>query len=131
AGYDLSITNSVLVMIIAAGLVCLLLGLAGRGQIVPGRLQAVGESLFDLIDGVLVTPIIGHHGRPYIPFVFTIFMLVLVMNMMGVVLGVTHLGGPFFEQWTFTPTAQLAVTATLAIITFVSVLVIGFVKNGL
>jgi len=50
---------------------------------------------------------------------------------MGVVLGLTHLGGPFFEQWTFTPTAQLAVTATLAIITFVSVLVIGFIKNGL
>ena len=125
---DLSITNSVLMMLVAASLVCALLASAGRGQLVPGRLQAVGESLFDLIDGVLVTPIIGHRGKPFIPFVFTIFMLVLMMNMLGVVLSFAHVWG---GEWTFTPTAQLAVTATLAIITFVSVLIIGFIRNGL
>jgi F-type H+-transporting ATPase subunit a len=125
---DLSITNSVLMMLVAAVLLCLLLAAAGRGQLVPGRLQAVGESLFDLIDGVLVTPIIGHRGKPFIPFVFTIFMLVLVMNLLGVVLSFSHLWG---DHWTFTPTAQLAVTATLAVITFVSVIIIGFIRNGL
>ncbi|HWA60051.1 MAG TPA: F0F1 ATP synthase subunit A [Caulobacteraceae bacterium] len=128
---DLSITNSVVMMLVAAVVICLLLGVSAKGAVVPGRMQAVGESLFDLIDGILVTPIIGHNGRPYIPFVFTIFMLVLVMNMMGVVLGFTHIAGPVTEQWTFTPTAQLAVTATLAVITFGAVVVIGFVKNGL
>jgi F-type H+-transporting ATPase subunit a len=55
-------------------------------------------------------------------------MLVLVMNLLGVVLAFAHVWG---GDWTFTPTAQLAVTATLAVITFVTVLVIGFVKNGL
>ncbi|HEY5105960.1 MAG TPA: F0F1 ATP synthase subunit A [Caulobacteraceae bacterium] len=125
---DLSITNSVAMMILAAALVCLILGLSARGAVVPGRLQAVGESLFDLIDGTLVTPIIGPAGRPYIPFIFTIFMLILVMNLMGVVLAFGHLGR---QDWTFTPTAQLAVTAALAALTFVSVLVIGFIKNGL
>ena len=125
---DLSITNSVLMMLVAAVLVSLILGLSSKGALVPGRMQAVGESLFDLIDGTLVTPIIGHAGRPYIPFIFTIFMLVLIMNLMGVVLSVGHLGG---QDWTFTPTAQLAVTATLAVLTFVTVLIIGFVKNGL
>jgi F-type H+-transporting ATPase subunit a len=128
---DLSITNSILMMVIAAVLIVVLFAVAGQGKLVPGRMQAVGESLYDLIDGTLVTPIIGHNGKPYIPFVFTIFMLVLVMNMLGVVLGFTHIAGPVTEQWTFTPTAQLAVTATLAVITFVSVIVIGFIKNGL
>ena len=85
---DLSITNSVAMMIIAAAVVCLILGLSARGAVVPGRLQAVGEILFDLIDGTLVTPIIGAAGRPYIPFIFTIFMLILVMNLMGVVLSI-------------------------------------------
>jgi F-type H+-transporting ATPase subunit a len=125
--YDLSITNSVAMMIAAALVICLLLGSASKGALVPGRVQSLGESLFDLIDGTLVTPIIGHNGKPYIPFVFTIFMLVLTMNMMGVVLAFGHVGG---QDWTFTPTAQLAVTATLAVLTFVTVIVIGFVKNG-
>ena len=47
-------------------------------------------------------------------------MLVLTMNLMGVVLAVGNLAG---MQWTFTPTAQLAVTATLALLTFLTVIV--------
>jgi len=125
---DLSITNSVLMMLIAAGVIAAILGLSSKGALVPGRMQSAGESLFDLIDGTLVTPIIGHAGKPYIPFIFTIFMLVLTMNLMGVVLSFSHLWG---GDWTFTPTAQLAVTATLAVLTFVAVIVIGFWKNGL
>src|SRR5436309_632128 len=78
---DLSITNSVVMMGVAALVICAVLGLSSKGALVPGRMQAVGESLFDLIDGTLVTPIMGHSGRPYIPFIFTIFMLVLIMNM--------------------------------------------------
>ncbi len=124
---DLSITNSVVVMLVAAGIITAFLGSAARGQIVPGRLQALGESLYELIDGTLVGPMIGDRGRPYIPFVFTIFMMVLVMNMMGLVFAFGNLAG---QEWTFTATAQLAVTATLALITFLSVVVIGFIKNG-
>ncbi len=125
---DLSITNSVVAMMTAALIICGFFALSARRQIVPGRLQAVGESLYELVDGVLVGPIIGAAGRPYVPFVFTIFMMVLTMNMMGVVLGVGHVVG---QDWTFTATAQLAVTVTLALITFLSVLAIGFIKNGL
>jgi F-type H+-transporting ATPase subunit a len=126
---NLSITNSVMAMMVAALIVCSFFALSARRQIVPGRLQAVGESLYGLIEGILVGPVIGHAGKPYIPFIMTIFMLVLVMNMMGVVFGVGHLVGQ--HEWTFTATAQLAVTATLALITFFSVIIIGFVKNGL
>jgi F-type H+-transporting ATPase subunit a len=125
---DLSITNSVVAMLAAALVVCGFFALSARRQIVPGRLQAMGEGLYGLIEGVLVGPVIGPPGKPYIPFILTIFMLVLVMNLMGVVLGIGHLAG---QDWTFTATAQLAVTATLALITFISVIVIGFVKNGL
>jgi F-type H+-transporting ATPase subunit a len=124
---DLSITNSVLMMVIAAIIACAILALSARNQIVPGRMQAVGEGLYDVIDGVLVTPIIGHNGRPYIPFIFTIFMLVLVMNVLGVVLSIGGIAG---QHWTFTPTAQLAVTVTLALLTFFTVIGVGIVKNG-
>ncbi|MEO8114326.1 MAG: F0F1 ATP synthase subunit A, partial [Phenylobacterium sp.] len=125
---DMSITNATAAMAFAAFVACAFLFAAGRRQIVPGRLQSVGESLFDLIDQTLVAPIMGHSGRPYIPFIFTIFMLVLVMNMMGLLLAFGHLAG---QDWTFTATAQLAVTLTLALISFLTVLAIGFIKNGL
>lgn len=125
---DMSITNATLAMAFAALVACGMLFAAGKRELVPGRLQSLGESLFDLIDVTLVGPIMGHSGRPYIPFIFTIFMLVLVMNMMGLVLGFGHI---VHQDWTFTATAQLAVTVTLALISFLTVVVIGFVKNGL
>jgi F-type H+-transporting ATPase subunit a len=125
---DMSVTNATLAMAFAALVVCGFLLAAGKRQIVPGRMQSLGESLFDLIDATLVGPIMGHSGRPYIPFIFTIFMLVLVMNMMGLVLSVGNLA---HQEWTFTATAQLAVTLTLALISFLTVVAIGFIKNGL
>jgi len=125
---DMSITNATLAMGFAALLACVFLFAAGKREIVPGRMQALGESLFDLIDQTLVGPIMGHSGRPYVPFIFTIFMLVLVMNMMGLVLAFGNLA---HQEWTFTATAQLAVTVTLALISFLSVVAIGFIKNGL
>lgn len=125
---DMSITNATLAMAFAALVACSFLLLAGKRELVPGRLQSMGESLFDLIDATLVAPIMGHTGRPYVPFIFTIFMLVLTMNLMGLLLAFGNLA---HQEWTFTATAQLAVTVTLALISFLTVLVIGFVKNGL
>lgn len=124
---DLSITNSVVTMMVAALIIIGFFALSAKRQVVPGRLQSLGESLYDLIDGTLVGPIIGHNGRPFVPFVFTIFMMVLTMNLMGILFAVGNLGG---QEWTFTATAQLAVTATLALLTFLSVVVIGFIRNG-
>jgi len=125
---DMSITNATVAMAFAAFLICVFLFAAGKRELVPGRLQSVGEALYDLIDVTLVEPIIGPAGRPYIPFIFTIFMVVLTMNMMGLVLAFGNLA---HLEWTFTATAQLAVTTTLAVLTFLTVVVVGFIKNGL
>lgn len=115
---DLAITNSHIAMTIAFAAVVLFLTLVtSKATVVPGRLQAVGEGLFGLIDN-LTDSIIGHDGRKYFPFVFTVFVMILGMNLLGMAL-------------TFTATSQLAITATFAIITFGLVLVIGFAKNGL
>jgi F-type H+-transporting ATPase subunit a len=125
---DMSITNSVMMMLVAAGVLSLLLGAASKGALVPGRMQAVGEAFYGLIDGVLVTPIIGHKGKVYIPFIMTLFMFIFVMNFLGVILSLTSLFG---VEGNFTPTSQLAVTVGFALLTFISVIVIGFLKNGL
>jgi F-type H+-transporting ATPase subunit a len=124
---DLSITNSVASMIAGAMILIAFFALTARREIVPNRGQALAESLYNIIDRVLVGPIIGHGGKPYVPYILTLFMVILVLNLMSVVLAVGNIGG---LDLTFAVTAQLAVTATLAVLTFFSVFILGFVKHG-
>ena len=124
---DMSITNSVASMLAGALMLMAFFALTARGEIVPNRGQALAESLYNIVDRVLVTPIIGHGGRPYVPYLFTLFCVILVLNLMSVVLSVGHLAG---QDWTFAVTSQLAVTATLAVLTFFSILALGFIKHG-
>jgi len=116
---DLSITNSVLYMLIAATLITVFFLVASRRAVVPGRMQALAETLYDLVDNGLTGAMIGDKGRPFLPFIFTLFSMIAVMNIVGL----------FPLQ--FTVTSQLAVTVTLALLTFISVVVIGFLRNGL
>jgi F-type H+-transporting ATPase subunit a len=125
--FDMSITNSVAAMFVGAAAMVAFFALTARGQIVPNRGQAVAEAIYNIVDRVLVTPIIGHHGRPYIPYLFTLFCVIFVLNLMGVVLSVGSLAG---QTWTFTVTSQLAITATLAVLTFFSIFILGFIKHG-
>jgi F-type H+-transporting ATPase subunit a len=124
---DMSITNSVASMIAGAIILVLFFALTARGQLVPNRGQAMAEALYNVVDRVLVTPIIGHGGRPYIPYLFTLFCVILVLNLMGVLLAFGNLAG---QSWTFTVTSQLAITATLAVLTFFSIFFLGFIKHG-
>src|SRR5713101_4961804 len=70
---DLSITNSVLYMLIAATLITVFFLTASRRAVVPGRMQALAEILYDLIDNGLTGAMIGDKGRPFLPFLFTLF----------------------------------------------------------
>lgn len=114
---DLSITNSVAAMMLAALLVITFYGLAARKAVIPGRLQAVGEMLYGLVDG-LAESIIGHDGKKFLPFIFTLFAFVLFMNIQGMFL-------------VFTATSQLAVTLTLGLMVILTVVAVGFAKNGI
>lgn len=114
---DLSINNSIMSMLIAAALIVAFFTIAtAKSAVVPGRLQVMAEGIFSYIDD-LVTGIIGHEGRHFFPYVFTIFLFVLAMNFLGLFL-------------MFTSTSQLAVTATLGGMTILLVLIIGFIRNG-
>ena len=116
---DLSLTNSVITMLGAAIAISIFFLASARRQVVPGRLQAFGEIVYDLVDKGLTGPMIGDRGRPFLPYIFALFSLIAVMNIWGIVPG------------SFTVTSQLAVTISLAVVTFVMVVIVGFVKNGL
>lgn len=114
---DLAFTNSTLAMTIAFGLVIGLMAIVtAKPAVVPGRLQSIGEMLFGIVDG-LTSSLIGHEGRKFFPFVFTLFMLVLGMNLVGLFAG-------------FTATSQLAVTGTLGLLTILLVIGVGILRHG-
>lgn len=121
---DLSINNSIAAMLLSATLIIAFYAFAGRGAVIPGRLQTTGELLYGLVDG-LTSSIIGHDGKKYLPFVFTLFAFVLFMNLQGMLFGWT---GNFLG---FTATSQLAVTLTLGMLVILTVIVVGVAKNGL
>jgi F-type H+-transporting ATPase subunit a len=118
-GVDLSFTNSALWMTVGVVLSVGLLSMAmARKSMVPTRGQLVAEGLYKFISG-MVRDNVGEKGMGYFPFVFTLFMIVLLGNLLGMIPG------------SFTFTSHIAVTGVLALIIFFVVTVMGFVKHGL
>jgi len=119
AGLDFSFTNSSLWMVIGIALVTLLMtqGMKARA-LVPGRLQSMAELLYEFVAGLLQENA-GKKGMQYFPFVFTLFMFILIANLLGML------------PIAFTTTSHIVVTFALAMLVFVIVNVIGFARHGL
>jgi F-type H+-transporting ATPase subunit a len=118
-GHDVSLTNSGLYMLLAVALTCLLVAIGARGGIgVPGRLQAMAEMSYEFIAG-MVRSAAGESGMRFFPLVFAIFFFVLITNLIG------------FIPYSFTVTSQIIITAALALMVFLTVIVIGIREHGL
>jgi F-type H+-transporting ATPase subunit a len=117
-GWDLSFTNSALLMTIAVLLATAFVVLGTRrAALVPGRMQSVAEMSYEFVADMVETNA-GHGGMRYFPFVFTLFMFVLLGNVLGLV------------PYSFTFTSHIIVTFGLAITVFIGVTIIGIVKHG-
>lgn len=118
AGYDVSFTNSALWMVIAAVLVTGFMTFSmRRGALVPGRWQGAAEVMYEFVANMLKDNV-GTAGRKYFPFVFTLFMFVLFGNLLGMI------------PHSFTFTSHIAVTFAMALVIFIGVTIIGFVRHG-
>ncbi|MBP6678583.1 MAG: F0F1 ATP synthase subunit A [Paracoccus sp.] len=111
-------TNATLWMALAALAVVGLLVFGTRGRaIVPNRLQSIAELLYGMVRK-MVEDITGKDGLKYFPYVMTLFCFILFANFLALL------------PKSFSPTSHIAVTAVLALLVFVGVTVLGFVKNG-
>lgn len=114
----ISFSNSSLFMVLTVGVICLYLLLSTTGRsIVPTRAQALSEMLYEFVAN-MVRDSAGTEGMKFFPFVFSLFMFVLVANLFGMF--------PFF----FTVTSHIIVTFALAILVFLTVIIYGFWRNG-
>jgi F-type H+-transporting ATPase subunit a len=118
-GYTIAFTNSSAYMLVSVALICLLMigGVAGR-ELVPGRFQSMAEMSYDFVAGMIRSNA-GAEGMKFFPLVFSLFMFILVSNVIGII------------PYTFTVSSHIIVTATLALLVFFTVLIYGFYKNGL
>lgn len=118
-GQEIAFTNASAYMFATVALVTLVMvgGSAGR-HLVPTRVQSFAEILYEFVYDMLGESA-GEQGMRFFPFVFAIFMFVLMANMIGVI------------PYTFSVTSQLIVTVALALMVFATVIIYGFYKNGL
>ena len=106
SGIDLSFTNSSLWMAIGAVVSTVFLMVAIKKQaLVPGRMQALSEMMYEFVAG-MVRENVGSHGRKYFPLIFTIFIVVLMGNVLGLI------------PYSFTYTSHIIVTGVLALMVF-------------
>ena len=118
-GHEIAFTNSALFMAITVvGIWALLMGGSAARALVPGRLQSIAELSYEFVANTIESTA-GKAGMKFFPLVFTLFMFILVANIIGLI------------PYTFTVTSHIIITAALALLVFVTVLVYGFYKNGL
>src|SRR5580692_4094153 len=116
---EIAFTNSSAYMFGSVALISLLMigGVAAR-RLVPGRIQSMAELSYEFVASA-VRGNAGAEGMKFFPLVFSLFMFIMVSNMIGII------------PYTFTVSSHIIVTAALALLVFVTVLVYGFYKNGL
>jgi len=118
AGIDVSFTNSSMWMVfVVIALTVFLVGGTRKGSVVPGRWQVMLELSYSFIAN-LIRDNVGKEGKQYFPFIFTLFFFVLGLNLAGML------------PYSFTVTSHIAFNFALAMLIFVGVTIIGFVKNG-
>ena len=118
-GHEIAFTNSALFMAITVvGIAALLVGGSASRAMVPGRMQSIAELSYEFVANTIQSTS-GTAGMKFFPLVFSLFMFILMANMIGLI------------PYTFTVTSHIIITASLALLVFVTVLVYGFYKNGL
>ncbi len=116
---EIVFTNSAAFMLAAVIIITLflLLGTA-KGSLVPSRLQSAAELSYEFVAST-VRSTAGSEGMKFFPFVFTLIMFILTVNMIGLI------------PYTFTVTSHIIVTVALALTVFLTVLLYGLFRHGL
>lgn len=122
---DLSPSKHSVYLVLAATLVLLVFTLTARsvkrahaaGKPARGFAGAM-EAVTLYIRNEVILPNVGHHGEGFVPLLLTVFFFVLTCNLLGLL------------PWGATATGNIAVTATLALITFFTIELAGMKALG-
>jgi F-type H+-transporting ATPase subunit a len=118
-GYTISFTNSSAYMLLTLAVICLVAvrGFKGR-ELIPGRFQSLAELSYVFV-ATMIRSNAGEDGMRFFPLVYSIFMFILVANVVSII------------PYTFSITSHIIVTASFALLVFFTVLIYGVYRNGL
>jgi F-type H+-transporting ATPase subunit a len=118
-GYDISFTNSSLIMVgVTLCIIALFASVKTSEPGVPSKLHILCEEIYMLIVNML-NENAGPKAKEFVPIIFTLFLFILFCNLFGMI------------PYSYTVTSQIAVTFFMASIVFVIILITGFTKQGL
>jgi len=113
-----TITNVTLWLALAVvAVVALMVFGTSRRAMVPGRTQSIAEMSYGFVYK-MVEAVAGKDAVGFFPYVMTLFMFIVFANFLGLL------------PMSFTTTSHFAVTVVLALAVFLTVTIVGFVKNG-
>ena len=116
---EIAFTNSTVFMLLSLAIILLfMVGGTSRRALVPGRLQSTAEVFYEFVFDTLRSTA-GPEGMKFFPLVFSIFMFILVLNVIGII------------PYTFSVTSHIIITVAFALLVFFTVIIYGFWKNGL
>ena len=118
-GFDISITNSAVFMALASVIIIAYFMIATRnGRIIPSKLQASAEMIYSFTHDLVIQNS-GEKGKDFVPFIFSLFLFILLSNLLGMM------------PYGFTVTSHIIVTFALAMIVFLGITIVGFYKHGM
>jgi F-type H+-transporting ATPase subunit a len=131
---DYTLTNHLLMLIVAAVILMIALPIAARSRsIVPRGFRNLLEAILQYIREDVARPVLGHHTDHFVPFLWTMFFLILTANLLGMIpLGamaapvdahLEHIGG--------TATANISITAGLALCSLVFIHAMAIREQGI
>ena len=115
---DISFTNASLFMVFSTVAILIIFNLGSKKKsLIPDKIQLLAELSYTFISK-MISDTAGSKAKPYLAFIFSLFMFVLFCNMFGMI------------PYSFTVTSHIIVTFVLATFIFISVTTIGFIKHG-
>jgi len=121
--FDFSITNETIILIIIFFLtISFILSLVKEDNtfyIIPSRWQVVVEVIYKLILSLVVDNIRDKKGQLFFPLVFSIFLFILSLNLIGLV------------PYSFTLTSHLIVTLALSLAVFIGINIVCIRIHGM
>jgi F-type H+-transporting ATPase subunit a len=112
------VTNVTLWLALAVvAIIALMVFGTSRRAVIPTRTQSIGELAYGFVYK-MVEDVTGKDAVVFFPYIMTLFMFIVTANFLGLL------------PMSFTTTSHFAVTAVLALAVFLTVTIIGFIKNG-
>ena len=119
-GINFDLNKPSLIMIFGSALIIIFFAIAfARPRLVPGKVQSIGEVSYLFVRDQIGRETIGKDGDRYMPFLFSLFIFVAFMNVMGIV--------PAIQ---FPVMSVFAFPVSLAVMVWITYMFIGFKHQG-